>query len=439
VKLLYVVHQFFPECRSGTEQYSLATAREARRRGDEVTVLSLHPWLHLPDPALLLFDEPYDGLRVLRLRHWEGLNPNDVLRDYHNPAVAELFRRVVEQERPDAVHFFHLRRLGSDLIAAAREAGARTVVHLMDFWYLCPRFTLLRADGALCEGPPDGGLGCVPCAHPELADAWSEPKLEPLARDAALAARRLRPSATPAARFAALIARKDVQLERLAAADAIVAPSRFLAAMFERNGFPAQRIAVIPYGLEPDRVQRRAIARPRRPLRLAFLGVLSPWKAPHLAIAAMRALAGDDRLRLRLHGNTNEGMFADYIAQTIASAERDPRIEFAGAFERDQLDAVLADTDALIVPSLWYENTPFVILEAFAAGVPVIASDLGGMAELVRAGENGLLFEAGNVSALASVLRACVEDPDELARLRPEPVGTIADNYARFRELYAGH
>src|SRR5690606_2750767 len=129
-------HQYFPDCFSGTEQYCLATTREARRRGVDCSVLSLVPDVSRDTPPLSVVDQPYDGTPVLRLRHWGGLLPNDLLREYRNPLVAARFRDVLRELRPDVVHFFHLRNLGADLIRVAREEGARTVVHLMDFWYL---------------------------------------------------------------------------------------------------------------------------------------------------------------------------------------------------------------------------------------------------------------------------------------------------------------
>ena len=98
----------------------------------------------------------------------------------------------------------------------------------------------------------------------------------------------------------------------------------------------------------------------------------------------------------------------------------------------------MADTDLLVVPSTWYENTPFVILEAFEAGVGVICSDLGGMVEVIEDGVNGFRFEAGNAEAMAGVIERCLADPQSVARLDPRPAGTIADNYDRFLDAYAG-
>jgi hypothetical protein len=79
---------------------------------------------------------------------------------------------------------------------------------------------------------------------------------------------------------------------------------------------------------------------------------------------------------------------------------------------------ILADLDVLVVPSKWIENAPFIIREAFAAGVPVVASNLGGMAEMVRHGVDGLLFPAGNAEALAVALKRMIDEPDLLDRLK---------------------
>src|SRR5690606_25949482 len=388
----------FPQCHSGTEQYCHATAREARRRGDTVVVLSLDPWVHRDDPPIAYRDEPFDGFPVHRLRHWEGLAPSPELLDFDNPLVTARFRTALREIAPDAVHFFHVRRLGAGLIEAAHDLGFRTVVQLMDFWFVCPRFTLLRRDGALCEGPPDGGLGCIPCEAPELQGGALEGDVATAA--AAFAGALTAPVRGPgtAARLSAYVRRREELLARLGLADAVIAPSRFLAALFAQNGFAADTLHVVPYGLEPGRVRARAVERPRDPLRVGFAGVLSPWKAPHVVVDAVRRVRG--RVRLTVHGRTEEAMFQDYIDDLRARAAGDARITFPGAFDRERLEAVMADLDLLVVPSLWYENTPFVVLEAFAAGVPVAVSDLGGMTEIVTPGVDGFRFPPGDVDAL---------------------------------------
>ncbi len=423
MRLCFVVHQFFPYAQSGTEQYCLAVAREARRRGDDVTILSLH-WAHDREhPPISIEDEPYDGFRVLRLSHWQGINPNDILRDYDNRHLEGWFRQVLEDIQPDAVHFFHLRQLGANLIPAAKATKARVVVNLMDFWYLCPRFTLRKSDGSLCEGPPDGGNGCISCNHPGLQG------VEPAAAPAQL-------KRDQGARLRALLDRKDYLLQQLALADAVIAPSQFLASMFEKNGFHHPAMDVVPYGLEPERVEARVVQRPRKPFRLAFCGVLSPWKAPGLVVNAVRQIDAD--LQLRIWGNTEETMFADYIRSVQQAADGDARITFAGPYSGEHTSDVFAEMDALVVPSTWYENTPFVVLEAFAAGVPCIASDLGGLSEIVVDGQNGLLFPAGNAKALAEVIKRIVTEPGLYERLKPATPPDMTANFDHFAAIYAG-
>jgi glycosyltransferase involved in cell wall biosynthesis len=423
MRLCFVVHQFFPYAQSGTEQYCLAVAREARRRGDDVTILSLH-WAHDREhPPISVEDEPYDGFRVLRLSHWKGINPNDILRDYDNRHLECWFRQVLDDVQPDAVHFFHLRQLGANLIQIAKTSEARVVVNLMDFWYLCPRFTLRKSDGSLCEGPPNGGIGCISCNHPGLQGVEPAESPAQLKRD-------------QASRLRALLDRKDYLLQQLALADSVIAPSKFLASMFEKNGFNHKAMEVVPYGLESERVEARPVERPRKPFRLAFCGVLSPWKAPGLVVNAVRRIDAD--LELRIWGNTEETMFADYIRTVQQAAHGDSRITFSGPYSGDQTSDVFAEMDALVVPSTWYENTPFVVLEAFAAGVPCIASNLGGLSEIVQDGQNGLLFPAGNAKALAAAIERIITEPGLYERLKPGTPPDIKANFSRFAAIYAG-
>lgn len=423
MRLLYVIHQFFPDCHSGTEQHCLAAAREAQRRGDEVTVLSLHYEHGRTYPPIKVFDAPFEGVRVIRLNHWQGINPNDVLRDYENLHLEGWFQQILDDVRPDVVHSFHLRQLGSNLLRVAKRHGARIVVSLTDFWFLCPRFTLLRSDGDVCDGPPEGGAGCVSCHHPELKDATADGDAPPLTTE-------------PEARLHALLTRKERQFANLALADVIFAPSKFLADMFLSNGLQHDGFRVVPYGLEKGRIEAIPTKRPRSPLRLGFCGVLSPWKGAHLLIQAVKNTSAD--VQLTIHGRTEESMFQDYIDGLQAKAADCDRITFAGAYQEHEAAQVFADMDVLVVPSTWYENTPFVMLEAFAAGVPVIASDLGGLSEIVETDVNGVVFEAGSAPSLRQAIERIAADPSWFAGLDVKPLDGIAACYDEFARAYAG-
>lgn len=423
MRLLYVIHQFFPDCHSGTEQICLAVAREAQQRGHEVTVLSLH-WDHdRTNPPVRLFDQPIENLRVIRLNHWRGLNPNDVLRDYENLHLEGWFQRVLDDVRPDVVHTFHLRQLGSNLIHAAKRSGHRVVVTLTDFWFLCPRFTLLRPDGQVCDGPPDGGRGCVTCTYPEL-EGVSPSNGVPELRD------------NPAERAAALLRRPRTQMDNLAAADTVCAPSQFLADMFRNNGLQHDDLRMVPYGLPASRIQKQQVARPRTPLRLGFCGVLSPWKGLHVLVEAVRRC--QEPVQLAVHGRTDESMFQEYIDEVMASAANDPRITFHGAYSADETSRVFADMDVLVVPSTWYENTPNVVLEAFAAGVPAIVSDLGGLTEIVEPDRNGATFRPGDPDSLRTAIERIAADASWFDSLDVQPLATIGDSFDAYEAAYRG-
>jgi glycosyltransferase involved in cell wall biosynthesis len=142
--------------------------------------------------------------------------------------------------------------------------------------------------------------------------------------------------------------------------------------------------------------------------------------------------------RLRIWGDP--AAFPDYADQ-LRQMSRHPDIQFMGRIANDRVGEVLADSDVMVVPSLWFENSPVVIQEARAVGVPVVASGHGALAEKVRHGVDGLLFPPGDAAALHQVLRQILAKPELLSSLRqnlPAPmdmeehVRELQDIYHRF-------
>ncbi|MBL8901314.1 MAG: glycosyltransferase family 4 protein [Planctomycetes bacterium] len=419
MKLAYVVHQFLPRYFSGTEQYVLAMAQEMRRRGHSVEIFALDP-----DPGRDLppFEERRDeveGLPVQRITYWSRLHPNPVRAEYEQPYTGVRFGAWLDERQPEVVHFFHLRYLGANLLGEAARRGIPSVVHLMDFWFLCPVYILMRADGSLCDGPPQGGMGCFPCVNADLGQALRSSGLTDEVD-------RLRRSTEPQLRagdglvslYAGVYERAAYLRDALLRASCIIAPSHFLKSMFARNGIPEERIEVRSYGLDRRRLQSlESVSRSARregPLRVGYIGTLSHYKGVHVLLEALRLTAAP--LDVRIHGRFED--FPDYSAGLRRLAAGDERVAFLGPFGVEQLGAVLADLDLLVVPSLWYENTPFAVLEAFAAKVPVLATNLGGMSEIVRQEDNGELFERANPHDLAARLERLTREPERLDRYR---------------------
>ena len=438
-RLVYVVHQFLPNYFTGTEQYVFAVARAMQERGHEVEIVALEPDFADRDPIFAAEEEIVDGLPVFRLRFWYHLDRDFERMEYRNPFVATVLRERWERTRPDLVHAFHVRYLGVDLLAEAGAMGVPVCAHLMDFWYLCPAVTLLKRDGSLCDGPPEGGLGCVDCVRPALAGELEALDLmEPLRQSHALWPAGSAPRTTRSGRAATLLERPRVLRDALLGTARIFAPSRFLKRTFAANGYPDDRIDVLTYGVDPARLAARASRReraPGAPLRVAFIGSVMHHKGTDVAVDAVLATPG--AIELRIHGRTTD--VPEFGEPLRERASRDPRITFPGPFERERLGEVLADTDVLVVPSRWYENTPFVMLEAFAAGVPVLATDLGGLAELVEDEVSGELFPVGDAADLGRRIARLAREPERLASYRRAipHVKSIEENAAEIDAVYA--
>ncbi len=439
-RITYVVHQFLPRYFTGTEQYTFAIARAMRRRGHDVEVLALEPDFSERQPFFEWSTEEVEGVRVERIRYWMLLDRSFERLEFDHPVVAERVRRHLERSRPDVLHVLHLRHLGADVLAEAKVLGVPTVVHLMDFWFLCPAVTLMRGDGSLCDGPPEGGIGCIDCVAPALGRELGAREL----RDVLRATRDLlpwssAPSSTPFGRARSFVERPTFLRDRLLRATKILAPSSFLRERFVANGYPRERIDVLSYGIDVDRLAsqraKRASRRAGDVLRCAFLGSIAPHKGTDVAVEAV--LRAGDGVSLSVRGRVED--FPEFSGALMGRAGGDVRITFDGPFARERLGDVLADTDVLLVPSRWYENTPFVVLEAFAAGVPVVASDLGGLSELVTDGVNGELFAAGDVGELVRRLQRLRDEPARLDRYRAAAphVKRLDENAGEIEAIYA--
>jgi glycosyltransferase involved in cell wall biosynthesis len=204
--------------------------------------------------------------------------------------------------------------------------------------------------------------------------------------------------------------------------DLAVAPTHFLAEMLIRNGYPAERLRISPHGID---LSWLAQLRPRRTeahVRFGYIGTISPIKGVDLLIQAFRSISAEVPASLRVYGDLEKT--PSYGRALLDAADGCPSVEFAGSFDHSQITDVLSDLDAVVVPSLIYENSPLVIAEAFAAKRPVIATRLGGMAELVTHDVNGLLFQRGDVTSLADCLRRFASDATFRERLR-DGIGSV--------------
>jgi glycosyltransferase involved in cell wall biosynthesis len=196
-----------------------------------------------------------------------------------------------------------------------------------------------------------------------------------------------------------------------------------------------------PHGLPsfPTR-QEPVVDVAERPLRVAFLGRADKVKGPDTLIKAVRAVPNLS-IVLDLYGVTQSAPDEKYWATLTTLAAQDARINFRPPVPHDRVVELLRTYHLLAVPSRWMETGPLVVLEAFAAGIPVIGSRLGGIADRVRHRSNGLLVDCEDVQGWTAAFRECAEDRSLLARLRqavtsPRTMDHVATEMARLYAQY---
>jgi glycosyltransferase involved in cell wall biosynthesis len=208
--------------------------------------------------------------------------------------------------------------------------------------------------------------------------------------------RALAPDGGPGLREA--LQRRDARLrEVVGEVDVVVAPTDFVAARAIEFGVDPERVRRVRHGVDLSPAPRTG---PRR--RVGYVGGLAEHKGVHVLVEAFRGLESPD-LTLEIHGSP--AVHPEYAARLARLAAGDPRIRLAGAFPEGRQAAVMRGLDVVVGPSLWWENSPFTLLEARASGAWVVASRTGGVPELVPE-DAGQLVEPGDVAALKRALEA---------------------------------
>jgi glycosyltransferase involved in cell wall biosynthesis len=193
----------------------------------------------------------------------------------------------------------------------------------------------------------------------------------------------------------------------------------------------------VPFGIDTSKLTAHQQKKPADRLRIGYIGTFFEHKGVDLLIKAFLRLPASlaSAAELKLYGDLKQ--FPDYVATLQAlvanSKLAGQSVSFLGTFPNDQLGAVMEEIDVLVVPSRWYENTPLVMQSALATLTPLIVTDLGGMSELVKHGENGLLFKLNDCQSLLQQLTAVLEDRDLLPKfasnIKPErTVGQMVDD-----------
>ena len=425
MKILLTVHDFLPSSRAGTELYTYYLAQELKRRGFMVELFFVEK-----NQERSVEHQTYEGLPCTIIR--KPLKGFLNLFEEQDALVDRTFLECLERFQPDVVHINHLLHLSTNIPAIAHQHNVRVVFSLHDHWLKCPRVFLLDLNEHLCEKTTT--TKCIRCCH----EFYSQYQLYPprsgirgiLDRSKSGVKICLSIAVEGYAAYRKMNRREKIMGSLIKYVDLWIAPSNFLREIMVAWGLPEQKVLFLPHGMPHTLSGRVRHIRQDEPLRFAYIGTISRHKGVHVLLEAFR---GVDGANLAIYGRRHPDFyvnFGDVLAQG--------NVAIKGIVTDDEKPKVLSEVDALIVPSICIENAPLVIQEAFVMGVPVICSDIGGMKELVRDGQDGLHFRVGSSKDLRRVIEECIKNPSRLRSLQPvrQNILTTEDHVSKLIPLY---
>lgn len=405
VKLLLVNTFLFP--RGGDSTYTAALAELLRSRGHEVSFFGMKHPKNPPLPGEAHFVDTIDFVAA-NARKTPASAARVAWRSIYSLHARRRIAAALDAWRPDVAHLqnihAHITPSILDELAARRIPVVWT---LHDYKLVCPD-SRLYSNGEVCEACSGGAF--FECTR-----------------------RRCKKGSLPASLLATLEAKAHARLRLPEKVARFIAPSRFLCDKFVELGWPRDRIVHVRNFL-PASLLDRGVG-PDRGYAL-YLGGLEGWKGVHTLLRAWSEVAG---MPLKVAGQGSQRAEVEVLLAASGA-----QVELLGHLHGERLRGLVDGASFVCVPSEWYENCPYAVLEAMAAGKPVLASRLGGLPELVRDGRTGLLFEAGNAGDLARKATLLAREPRLRGRMareaREEAVRRFGPDrhYASLMRIYSG-
>lgn len=406
MKIIFCLHHFLPEFVAGTEIYTLRLAQALQQKGYEILVLIPH------------FDKvenkeyEFEGIRAICYSETSVSDRNMIL-GKTKPSGLDNFALILVDEQPDLIHFHELAAgRGINIfhveIAHTLKIPILLTCHLAT--YTCSTGSLVYKDIEKCDGAMSMRK-CTECIC--TSKNISEIKTNIITQSALLLhnfkinSTNLNNSLGTALGLPSIINKKQKDLLKLGQlSDKIIVLTEWYKNILEKNGLPSEKLSYIKQGLTSNVTTYLDNTRLKYPLKIVFLGRISKLKGLHLLINAITALP-INKISLHIYGQETEQEYALNCKQKSASFKN---IHWMGILSSDKVVETLAHYHVLCLPSLFSEMSPLVIQEAFAAGIPVIASDVYGNAEQIQEGVNGWLFRFKDTKHLTEKLQLLMND-----------------------------
>lgn len=377
-KILICTNAYPPHFIGGAELIAHQHAAVLKRCGYAVAVFAGE--LNDRSRQYNIIQDTYETIPVRRIMLHRIDFSGDFI-NFYNKKVEDAFVALIDEFLPDVVHFHNVAGLSAGLFRLAKARGITTVLTLHDYWALCYKNTLIKINNQICDG---NVLSCYGCRTSFSGGGWINVPVQ---------------------------MRKDFIFSQFDYIDIFISPSVYLAERYIHAGVPQEKMQVLANGIDIERfssIQRRKHA---GPLRFSYIGYLGRHKGVSTLIEALLQIGAERKYQVNIVGDGDE---KGVLKNQVKNLGLKDRVRFWGKVSHNQIERIFKETDVLILPSIWPENQPVSITEAMAARIPVIATRIGGIPELVDDGMTGYLFAQGNAHDLAKKMNRCIYAADNL-------------------------
>ena len=396
MKILLVNYRYFIS--GGPEKYMFNITKKLEQEGHEVIPFSIKSNKNEETKYEKYFAEPIGGKDAV---YYEDCKKNlktiiqMLSRSIYSFQTKKAIKKIIKDVNPDIVYILHfVNKLSPSVIKGAKEMKKPVVLRLSDYFLLCPKFDFLK-DGKICEECLEKGYGsCIKkrCVKNSF--------------------------------FASIVRVFSMKVHKFIKiydnVDVMITPTKYLKEKLQKNGFDKNKICYVPTFSNEKEGNTNKIGDYG-----LYFGRISEEKGVKYVVKAYEKLDQNHKLKIMGDDTTEE---ARKIKQYIEE-KHITNVELLGFKEGIELETIIKNSKFVLVPSIWYENLPNTILEAFSYAKPVIATNIGSLTETIEDGKNGFLFEIGNVEQLKEKILK-MDNDDLVRKIGENNVETLRENYS---------
>lgn len=416
MRILLVCNGYPPNDTGGIQEYVYSITQQLKKT-DEVCIFTREYNQARQNFSKRTFRD--DNVTIISVVN-NNVLPQNFIDSYINKEIDVLFEQIIQEFKPDIIHYNHFIGLSSNLPSIAKKYKIPMLFTLHDFWYMCPCIRLVTLSGEPCKG---GNPACV-------KDYFQQnPKfLSIMLEKSPLVFKRLIPFSVligVRSMFASInIVSKNKSVDDLTFnklirdrkrhfkkilnhSNTFIAPSKYVKEKYTDFGINARKIVLLPHGINVKEIKQNLHKQKSKTVRFAYLGTLSTFKGIDVLIKAFDMLK-NKKVDLKIYGDPK--INPPYYRK-LRKLSGKKNIHFMGGYKRPDLNKVFSSIDVVIIPSTVPESFNLVAYEAQAAKIPVIASRIGALKEVVNK-RNCLLFTPGNAKELAQAMSKLIDSPD---------------------------